>query len=464
MERVSLDELATATRGTLSTDARRIASIGGVSIDSRDIMPGQVFWAVRGQTYDGHSFVNDAFRRGASAAVVEQPICDPLGPTLTVADSVVALGDFAAWYRSLLDAFVIGVTGSVGKTTTRELVFAALGGSEIAVRSRKNFNNRFGVPLTLLDIEQGHRFAVVEMGADRVGEIASLAKIARPEIGVLTWLGVAHVATFGSEEAIVRSKAELIESLPAGGIAVLPGDQPKARPLALRTRAQSLFVGSSDLNALRVQVNAALPGRLVFSIEDAIFEVAATGRHFAVPAGMAVAVARCLGRTDSEIARGLKDFRPVAGRCRIAVSTPWTIVDDTYNANPDSMRAALDGLAEWPRAGRRVFVCGDMYGLGDGTAKAHIELGGMASNRGIDLVVAIGDQASLVADGACRAGMDAGRIAVFPDGPAAAQWLATSLREGDVVWAKGSRPMKLEVLVEELCRVAEAATVRRRAA
>src|SRR5690606_13493988 len=210
-----------------------------------------------------------------------------------------------------------------GKTTTREMIFAALGGEPHVLRSRKNFNNHLGVPATLLDLERRHTSAVVEMGADRPGEIAALAKMARPEAGVITALGVAHVETFGSEDAIVAAKAELLNELPSGGFAILPGDQEKARSLASCCRARCLFVGTGRDNAHHVVVREAAPNRIRFSVDGSRFEVAANGQHFALPAAMAVAIARQLGRSDRQIARDLLTFQPIPGRGRVAVSEPW---------------------------------------------------------------------------------------------------------------------------------------------
>jgi UDP-N-acetylmuramoyl-tripeptide--D-alanyl-D-alanine ligase len=455
MERLTLHDLALATGGTLKCSAGRAIVISGVGIDSRSIGPGDVFWAIRGPRHDGRAFIEEAFRAGAVAVVAEPPVPDAPGPVLLVDNAVDALGRFAGWYRSLLDALVIGVTGSVGKTTTRELLHAALGGEPASVRSRRNFNNRLGVPLTLCDIESSHRFAVIEMGADRVGDIAHLAAIARPEVGVITYLGVAHLETFGSKDAIVRGKGELVEAIPSGGFAVLPGDQEQARPLAHRCRGATLFVGTGVDNTHRVTVREELPGRLRIAVDGTPFEVATNGRHFAVAAGMAVVVARRLGRTDLQIARGFRSFKPVAGRSRVAMTTPWTVIDDTYNANPDSMAAAVNALASWPGTGRRIFVCGDMYGLGEQAEAAHRELGQKAASQNIALVVAIGNFARQVAQGARQAGMEARRLACFATRDEAAAALRDVLRPGDVVWVKASRPLELERLVEELTAARE---------
>lgn len=455
MERLSLHELAAATGGRL-VSADRGAAFTGVSIDSRTVRPGDAFCAIEGPRQDGHDFIDDAFDRGAAAAVIRHPHLPCRGPAVIVDDPAAALGRLAGWYRSLLDAFVIGVTGSVGKTTTRELIFAALGGAPDAARSPRNFNNQLGVPLTLLGIEKRHRFAVVEMGAARIGEIAALAATARPEAAVITRFGVAHVETFGSEQAIVRGKTELVESLPPGGFAVLPGDQPAARFAGGRASCDSIFVGEREGNHHRVRVTGLAPESLRFVLDGTAFEIKASAAHLAVPAAMAVTAARRLGRSDRQIAAGLAAFEPVAGRGRIAVRTPWTVVDDSYNANPDSMAAAVDGLAAWPARGRRVLVCGDMYGLGERALAAHVQLGAHAAAKQVNLIAAIGDFARQVAYGACREGMDARRLACFADRTSAAEWLRTTLRPGDVVWVKASRPLELEHLVADLAEAARA--------
>lgn len=453
MERLTLHELAAAAGGTLTSSAARGATFEGVGLDSRTVRPDNVFWAIEGARHDGHDFVEQAFARGAAAVVVRRR-CPVQGPQIIVNDPIEALGRFAGWYRSLLDAFVVGVTGSVGKTTTRELTYAALGGEPRAVRSPMNYNNQLGVPLTLLGVERRHRFAVVEMGAARVGEIASLAAVTRPEAAVITRIGIAHVETFGGEDAIARGKGELIEALPPDGFAVLPGDQPAARRIAGRACCETAFVGHQDGNDHRVRITHVAPGSVRFTVDGAAFEVTANGAHFAACAAMAVVVARRLGRTDRQIASDLKAFEPVQGRGRTAVHSPWTVIDDTYNANPDSMNAAVDALAAWPTAGRRVLVCGDMYGLGDRSEAAHIQLGAYAVERRIDLIAAIGTHARRVAHGACREGMDARRLACFADRDAAAEWLRGTLRPGDVVWVKASRPMELERLVAVLAEAA----------
>lgn len=457
MEPVTLHELALAAGGITTIPSGRDVIVRRVRHDSRTVRPGDVFWAVRGPNHDGNAFVRDALIRGAVAAVVERSLSGVERPLVEVKDSTAALGQFARWYRSLLDTLVMGVTGSVGKTTTRELIFAALGGEPSVCRSEKNFNNQWGVPLTLLGLKKSHRYAVVEMGADHVGEIEQLAAIARPDIGVITRFGVAHIETFGSEEAIVRAKSELALAIPRGGFVVLPGDQAASHALAKRCRGTGVLVGFQRGNEHRVAMTRCEAGRLEFRLDGADFEIAANGQHMALSAAMAVVVARRLGRPDRDIAAGLREFHPVAGRGRVAVTQPWTVIDDTYNANPDSMRAAVEGLAAWPTRGRRVLVCGDMYGLGERATNAHLELGKQAASHQVDVVVAIGNFARQVAHGACRAGMDAHRLAMFPHRDEAVEWLRSNLEAGDVVWVKASRFMELERLVEALVHESESA-------
>ena len=479
MERLTLQELNAAIAGRpLAAGDRRI-TFQGVAIDSRQIEPGQLFWAIRGPHQDGHAFLDDARRRGAVAAVVDQqhvqsqqsnvsktPFTEmriaresltvdethrAVLPLLCVADSTAALKQFAAWYRRLQDAFLIAITGSVGKTSTREMLFCALGNETAGMRSPRNYNNQFGVPLTLSQLERRHRFGVIEIGASQTGEVAELSRMVRPEAGIITRLGVAHIETFGGVEQIAAGKGELLDALPRSGFALLPGDQPRARQLALRSAAPVRFVGLGNDCDVRPQSIETRPELLRFRLNNTRFEVRANGAHFAVGASMAITAARQLGRSDQQIANALQAFEPVNGRCRVVQRQPFTVIDDTYNANPDSMAAALTTLASWPAAGRRIFVCGDMWGLGHWTADAHFELGQQVAMQGIHQLVAIGANARQVTQGSRSQGMEARCLASFSHRGEATAWLSTFCQPGDVILVKASRPLELERLVAELC-------------
>ncbi len=238
MQPVSLDSLLSATDG-------RVVGFGGsgiafpaVGIDSRSIRPGELFWAVQGEQHDGHDFLGEAFNRGAAACVVEsKKVTAAAGPLVVVEDTLKALWDFSRWYRKNHDAVIVGVTGSVGKTTTREMIHAALTSQYQGVRSPKNFNNQFGLPLSILEIQPEHEFAVLELGASQAGEIRSLAELAAPEIGVITGIGSSHLEGFGDEEGVLRAKGELLETLPQSGFAVLAGDDSRLHEQRLSPRS-----------------------------------------------------------------------------------------------------------------------------------------------------------------------------------------------------------------------------------
>ena len=257
MHPVSLQALATATHGEIVGRSEAETTCSRVEIDSRGVRLGDVFWALRGEHHDGHSFLVEARHRGASAAVVRRDRLaqaqeawktgsghGTVPPLVVVEDTLIALGEFARWHRQQQDGLVIGVTGSFGKTTTREMIHAVLSAAHSGVRSLKNFNNHIGLPLSLLELDQSHEFAVLEMGASAVGEIAMLSEIAQPEVGVITGIGLAHVEGFGSPERIVLAKGELLEALPATGFAILPGDDAVTREMAERSSCPVLFVGN----------------------------------------------------------------------------------------------------------------------------------------------------------------------------------------------------------------------------
>jgi UDP-N-acetylmuramoyl-tripeptide--D-alanyl-D-alanine ligase len=367
------------------------------------------------------------------------------------------LGDFARWQRRRQEALVIGVTGSVGKTTTRTLIHAALGGQYDGVQSPRNYNNEIGVPLTLLDLHRGHEFAVLEMGAGRIGDIRTLADIAEPEVGVITAIGLAHVQGFGSEQAIIQGKGELLEALPQSGFAVLPGDDSRLKSMAQRAACPTIFVGEADTNKLRAQDVVARAAHLSFTVDKQRYEIAATGRHFLTGALCAIAVAREVGLSPRNIAEGLRTFQPVGGRSCIVRIGSWTVIDDTYNANPSSMQAACRVVREldFGAVNHRLLVFGDMLELGAETISAHRQLGAAAAKTGADYLLACGDQAEQVARGAIEAGLSRHRIARCRDLESLLTVLDCWLEPQDVLLVKGSRGMRMERVIEWLRRRVE---------
>lgn len=469
MERLRLADLAAASGGRLEGVPAGMIDVSRIVTDSRIVQPGDVFWAFHGARHDAHEFVPAALTAGAALVVVDQAHADLPVPRLVVPDTLTAWGRLAAWKRQQSDALVIAVTGSVGKTTTRELVYAALSERHPGLRSPANFNNQYGLPQTLLELRAADEFAVLEMGADREGEIRELCAIARPEVGLITAIGKAHVKSFGSVEGIIRAKGELLEALPDNGFAVLPGDDPVLRQMARRAPCPVIFVGEHPQNHLwPVQVRAT-PAALMFRVNGQDYTVPVTGRHFLVNALLAIAVAREIGMDSASIARGLTRFRPVAGRCCHRQVGPCTVIDDSYNASPTAVSAALHVLSdiEFAGGGRRIAVLGDMRELGELGPAEHRAIGRQAAGAGIDALLAYGEYADDLARGARDGGLSAGRVAVAADLDVLRLLLECWLEPGAVVLVKGSRVMQMEHVVrwiEEYAQTLESLPGRRHVA
>lgn len=467
MRRLTLAEIVASVAADSLDGAAGSLTIDRVTTDSRHVRPGDLFWALAGERFDGHEFVAQAFAAGAAAAVVR---CDFVGqpfqadksaqkvglerPTylLRVDDTKLALGRFAAWYRRTCQALVIAVTGSVGKTSTREAIYAVLSRRWQGVRSLKNFNNDIGVPLSLLELEPEHQFAVIELGASGPGEIARLTEIVAPRIGVLTAIGSAHLEGFGSIEGVARAKAELIAGLGKNGIAVLNGDDARVQAVGEAARCGVLWYGTRagtyGLFARGHDIETA--GETTWFRLDAgrLVKLAAPGRHQVYAALAAIVVGRWMGMADREIAAGLENYRPAAMRCQVERLGGVTVINDAYNASPPSMWAALEMLATWPTKGRRVLVCGDMLELGRYGPEMHRRLGDEIARRmSIDYCIAVGPLSAVVVDAARKAGKSPESIMHCESVEQAAEFLRQNARDGDVVLVKASRAMQLERVV-----------------
>ncbi len=431
--------------------------IGGASIDSRDVRTGQLFFALRGERVDGHEYVRAAGEHGAGAVVVQDAgvldtLPDGVG-MLVVGDVRTALRDLARAYRaSCLGLAVVGVTGSNGKTTTVRLIHAALEGSMRGSCSPKSFNNELGLPLTLLNAREDDDYVVCEMGASGPGEIARLASIARPDFGVITSIGRAHLAGFGSLAGVVREKGALVHGLKAGGVGVIPDDSPQLDEFVRASRAELVRVGAGDRAGVRVSGVACDADGIGFEVEGiGNLCTRLLGTHNARNAAMAAVVARRLGAGLSSIREGLASAGAVEMRLAPEhVETPAgriTLVNDAYNANPDSMRAALATLAgiEPRDGGRRLAVLGDMLELGPAAHDEHAALlAGVPG--GIERVFAVGGAMHAAAPGSgdprvhALESLDAHAIPT----------ILAAIHDGDVVLLKGSRGMRLERVAEAM--------------
>ncbi len=420
-----------------------------VVTDSRAVTRGSIFWALCGENQDGHNYVADAEARGAACCVVNrgQPI-ECAGPLVEVEHTLQALADFAGWYRLQRDALVVGVTGSVGKTTTREMIYSTLNMGYDGIRSEKNFNNEIGLPLTLLQISRNHEFAVLELGARRTGDIRKLVEIAQPEIGVITAISPCHLETFGSMAGILQGKGELFEALPKSGFAVLAGDDEVTRTLAKRAACKVIQVGQGSHNQIRATNVEMGVNRLKFKVGGTNYEVPVTGRHYLVSALAAIAVGREIGLETEAIVRGLKAFVPVDSRCEVEQLGALTLINDTYNASPASMQAACQLLADWKTGQRRVLVAGDMLELGAEADAYHQHVGTYAAQAKIDCVIAFGPHADRIAAGAIEAGFPRHGIATCNEMDTVFAVLDCWLDTDTTVLIKGSRGMRMERVVE----------------
>ncbi|MEW4527793.1 UDP-N-acetylmuramoyl-tripeptide--D-alanyl-D-alanine ligase [Maioricimonas sp. JC845] len=422
-----------------------------VETDSRQVERGDLFWALKGERHDGHDFVAQAFANGAASCVVEAGRhIDHDGLLIEVGDTTAAFGQFAAWYREQMDAITIGVTGSVGKTTTRHMIHTVLSGRFSGTQSPQNFNNHFGVPLSLLGIAPDDEFAVLELAATGIGEICRLAAIARPEIGVITRIAPTHLDEFGSIDNICTAKGELLEALPPSGFAVVNGDDDRVLSLASRAGCPVIRVGEQPHNDVIATDVVAENEWLRFRVGHADFSLPAVGRHHLTAALAAIAIAREIGMDDDEIAAALRLFQPVPGRCQIERIGDWTVIDDTYNASPVSMQAACEILGNWQPGHNTLLVAGDMLALGDQSKHYHEQLGRTVAQSGINRLIAIGPQAANLAGTAKAHGMDAGCLGVCRDLTTLELLLDCWLEAGDVILVKGSRGMHMEQVIQHL--------------
>jgi UDP-N-acetylmuramoyl-tripeptide--D-alanyl-D-alanine ligase len=456
---IRLDDLVAATGGRLSGSGSGV-SIHGASVDSRRTTPGSIYVALRGERVDGHAFVVDALRAGAAAALVERPVelpADLSAPLVVVPDALVALQELAAWWRERHAVRVVGITGSTGKTIAKEIVADVLARGLVTLRNEGNLNSETGLPMTLLRLEDRHEAAVLEMSMYTVGEIARLAEIARPEVGVVLAVHPTHLERAGSIERIAQAKAELPAALPRGGLAVLNADDPRVATMRDVTSAGVTTFGlgpgadvratdlvSRGLNGTEFTLRAPWATRRLVS--------ATPGRHLVPHALAAATVAEWMGIGIDEMEAALAAGSHAAHRMAVGeAESGATLVDDTYNASPVSVTAALEFLAESPipDGGRRIAVLGDMLELGPDEERLHREIGTRAAGVA-DAIVAVGERGRWIADGARAAG--AARVETADDASDAAEILERQFAPGrsDVVLLKASRGVGLERAVEIL--------------
>lgn len=444
MNPIPAQQLADILGAPLAAGRGDVIVSAGVSTDTRTLPAGSAFFALRGENFNGDLFAAKALAAGASVAVVQewQGEVPANAAVIVVADTLLALQRLACWWRKQLDIPVVGITGSNGKTSTKDFTAAVLSQSFNVSATRGNLNNHIGVPLTVLATTTAHTAAVWEMGMNHSGEIAPLCEIARPKYGIITNIGTAHIEFLGSREAIAEEKGMLARALPADGILFLPATCDFHDYLRQRSRAAIIAVGNGRgkvrAENLRFQVDGTSFTLVIEGAEPAEVTLSVPGRHMVTNALLAAGVGWKLGISSAEIAAGLSNAVLTGGRLGRYDYQGTTVIDDTYNANPESMAAAIETLADTPvvNGSRRIIVLGRMGELGAHGPAAHLRTGALAAERHLT-VIAVGEGAEGIAEGAKNA-------PYFPDLEQAAKWLTREVKPGDIVLFKGSRTATVE--------------------
>ncbi|MDA0747338.1 MAG: UDP-N-acetylmuramoyl-tripeptide--D-alanyl-D-alanine ligase [bacterium] len=456
MEGMTLAEAAAAMQGEQVGTGEAVPT--GACIDSRHLEAGQIFFALPGERVDGHRFIGAAFERGASAAVVSRAwyktqTSDAPGPLVVVDAPDLALGDLARTYRKRFKIPVVGITGSNGKTTTKEMAAAVLATRYRVLATEGNLNNRLGVPLTVLRLSAEHEVAVLEMGISEHNGLRYLCEISDPNIGVITNIGPTHLEFLGSVEGVAKAKGELLEYLGESSMAILNLDDLLLSKERARLKGRLLDFGIEKICQFRGEglvLNQEGCGH--FSLQGFCFQLRIPGRHNVYNALAAAAVGVALDVPISEAARALASFRPPRLRSQVLEHNGIRILNDTYNANPASMRAALEAVVQMEPAegGRRIAVLGDMLEMGSGAADAHRALGEFAAIKGVRALFALGTLAEEVAQGGMEGGLPAERSRAFADQEVLVADLAAFLKPGDLVLLKGSRGLAMEAVATAL--------------
>ncbi|MBI4551643.1 MAG: UDP-N-acetylmuramoyl-tripeptide--D-alanyl-D-alanine ligase [Candidatus Latescibacteria bacterium] len=454
----TIGQVVETVAGTLSDETadRRVRPVVGVSTDSRTVKQDELFVALAGDRFDGHDFVPAALAAGAAGAIVAETWyrehareISQQAPVIVVPDPLMALQTLAAAYRSRFALPVVGITGTNGKTTTKEMTAAILSKRFRTLKTPGNLNSQVGVPLVLFQLGPAYEVAVLELSMSQPDELTRLARMARPTVGVITNVGPAHLEFLGSVEAVARAKGELLDSLPDDGTAILNADDPLVMAQRHRTTARLLTFGLTPAAAVRaVDIEMELAGTTFRLTDGPAFRLNIPGCHHVANALAAIAVGRVFGVDVGAMQEALAGVQPFAMRMEYRVVDGLHLINDAYNANPVSARAALRTLAN-ARTGRRIAVMGDMLELGAESEQAHREVGRAVAGAA-DVLITVGERARQIADGAREAGMDERAILVCQKNDDASVRIRACAKPGDIILIKGSRGMKMEDIVAAL--------------
>ena len=452
MQPMTVKEIAAAVGGVWWNPREDAAPVTAISTDSRKVVPGCLFLPWVGEKFDGHDFIDMALDKGAAGCLCARLPQDirPDKFYIKVDDTRLALRALASAYRDKFDIPFVQITGSVGKTTTKEMIAAVLGAKYRTLKTPENFNNDIGTPLTLFGLGPEHQAAVIETGMNHFGEIEYLGALVRPDVAVISNIGDAHIEFLGSREGILKAKCEIFEHLKEGGLVVLNGDDALLNTVQVPFR--TVRCGQSEHCQARITEIAdhgvdGITCTVVTEKDTYALAVPAPGAYMAYSASIAVAVGEELGLSHDEIVRGVASYEPAGSRMRVVhLPEGRILLDDCYSANPQSVTAALEVLAK-TECDRRVAVLGDMGELGALTDQAHYNMGALAAMLGIDFVVAIGEKAARIADGAAQSG---GEVLHFSTKEEALKTLKEELKPGTAMLVKASHAMHFGALVDAL--------------
>jgi len=454
-DEINISQVAAATGGNVYFD--KSSKISGVSTDTRSIRSGNIYFAIEGNFFDGHSFVKEAYDKGASCVVVHKDIALKDIPTIRVKNTTEAFGDLASWWRNHHTARVIAITGSAGKTTVKEMTSLILSNVGATLKTEGNFNNHIGLPHTLFNLTDKHQFAIVEMGMSKRGEILKLAQIANPDIGLITNVGEAHLEGLGSIQAVAEAKWELAEYLLGKGDLLINGDNALLKDLSDKEKKRGRIIpfGLGKDNTIKAGsiVHHYNGSQFAIIYEDKSFPVKlkVTGDFFIINALAAVSVGISCGIPMETNIKAIEKFTPIKGRFYVTKGRHESLlIDDTYNANPVSLEAGLKAASLLRGKNRRLIVAlGDMLELGQESITFHKKAGQFIADAKADLLVTLGSYGKYVSHGANDKGLV--NTVGFADHNEAADYLLANMHHGDVVFVKGSRGMEMEKILDKLC-------------
>ncbi len=442
-----LSDIAEACKGQL---CGRNISVGDICTDTRKITEGSAFLAIKGERFDGHDFVSKAVEDGAAAVIVSSLKDGLKVPQVLVQDTRKAYMDIAGEYRRRFNIPVIGITGSVGKTTTREMTAAALSSRLKVHKNEGNFNNDIGLPAALLTLRDGFDIGVYEMGMNHLGEISSLSKMVAPTAGMISNVGISHIENLGSRENILKAKLEILDGMQNGAPLIVNIDNDMLKTVKYENLITCGFDENADYRALSCNTTEdGMTVKIKTPNDEFDFFLPVIGSHFVSNALEAIAVAEAVEISARDAAKGLENYKTVGMRQNIRRMGKVTIIEDCYNASPDSMRAGLDALRLIATKDRKIAVLGDMLELGDMSDKAHAEVGATAAEMGVDILFCFGERSSLMA----KAAKETGKIKSvyhFDKKPQLSKKLCDIISDGDTVLFKASRGMRLEEIIQEL--------------